>query len=409
MQALISFELNDVLLGVIHMTRIAIRLTSGTGFVSSLLVVVLAGAGLAISEEQRGNVPQIGPDPQAYEACVKKGIDFLVTRGQLPDGSFSPQAGVGITAIAVYALLEHGLPVDHPAVRSGLSFIERHIQPDGGIYSPDSFYKNYETCIAMMCLQAANKDGRYKEIIGKAERFVKDIQLDESEDVSPSDYAYGGAGYGRNRRPDLSNTSYLIDALKALGRGPDDPAIQKALVFVSRCQNLETEHNTTPFASKNADGGFYYTCAAGGESGAGKTPTGGLRSYASMTYAGLKSMIYAGVKADDPRVLAAKKWIAQNYDLDSNPGLGQQGLYYYYHTFAKTMDALGEPNFVDATGKRHDWRAELFDALAKRQREDGSWLNTADRWMEGDPNLVTAYSLLALAYCRPASAQDSAK
>ncbi len=85
--------------------------------------------------------------------------------------------GVGITAIAVYALLQHGLPVDHPAVRSGLTFIERHIQPDGGIYSPDSFYKNYETCIAIMCFQAANKDGRYKEIIGKAERFVKDIQV----------------------------------------------------------------------------------------------------------------------------------------------------------------------------------------------------------------------------------------
>lgn len=391
------------------MTGTTVRLATGCGFLTGLAILLGSFPIAAICEEHTGAASRVGPDPQAYQACVTKAIDYLVTRGQLPDGSFSPQAGVGITAIAVSALLEHGLPVTHPAVRSGLAFIERHIQPDGGIYSPDSFYKNYETCIAITCLNAANQDGRYKDVIAKAERFVKDIQWDESEDISLSDYAYGGAGYGRSRRPDLSNTAYLIDALKTLGRGPDDPAIQKALVFVSRCQNLETEHNTTPFASKVADGGFYYTCAAGGDSAAGQTPTGGLRSYASMTYAGLKSMIYAGLTADDPRVQAAKRWIAQHYDLDSNPGLGQQGLYYYYHTFAKTMDALGEPYFVDASGKRHDWRAELFDALAKRQRENGSWLNEADRWMEGDPNLVTAYALLALAYCRPAHVADSAK
>ena len=115
---------------------------------------------------------------------------------------------------------------------------------------------------------------------------------------SPS---YGGAGYGRNKRPDLSNTSFFLDALKAAGDGPDDEAVKKALIFVSRCQNLESEHNTLPFATKNPDGGFYYTPAGGGVSQAGNLPDGGLRSYGSMTYAGLKSMIYAGVGPDDPR------------------------------------------------------------------------------------------------------------
>jgi squalene-hopene/tetraprenyl-beta-curcumene cyclase len=40
--------------------------------------------------------------------------------------------------------------------------------------------------------------------------------------------------------------------------------------------------------------------------------------------------------------------------------------------------------------------------LARRQRPDGSWLNENDRWLEGDPNLVTGYVLLTLAYCHPA-------
>ena len=40
--------------------------------------------------------------------------------------------------------------------------------------------------------------------------------------------------------------------------------------------------------------------------------------------------------------------------------------------------------------------------LAKRQRPDGSWVNTDPRWLEGEPSLVTGYGLLALSYCKPA-------
>jgi squalene-hopene/tetraprenyl-beta-curcumene cyclase len=56
---------------------------------------------------------------------------------------------------------------------------------------------------------------------------------------------------------------------------------------------------------------------------------------------------------------------------------------------------------VDSEGVAHDWRAELIQELARRQLKDGSWINENDRWLEGDPNLVSAYALLALSYCRP--------
>ena len=68
-------------------------------------------------------------------------------------------------------------------------------------------------------------------------------------------------------------------------------------------------------------------------------------------------------------------------------------------TFDQTM--VDEDLFEDAKGTKHDWRKELTEVLAKRQKENGSWINAADRWMEGDPNLVTAYSLMALKYCDP--------
>ena len=42
----------------------------------------------------------------------------------------------------------------------------------------------------------------------------------------------------------------------------------------------------------------------------------------------------------------------------------------------------------------------MIAAVAKRQKPDGSWVNESDRWMEGDANLVTAYVILALSYCK---------
>ena len=338
---------------------------------------------------------------QAREQAVTKAVEYLRTKGQAADGSYSAAAGPAVTALVTTAILRSGRTVQDPQVAKALTYLMSFAQPDGGIYKTDSNYRNYETCLAIVCLSAANTDGRYTQTLKDAEKFVKGEQWDESEGNDRSNVNYGGAGYGKSKRPDLSNTSFLMDALKATGNGPDDEAVKKALIFISRTQNLETEFNTTEFAAKNPDGGFYYTPAAGGNSQAGKTDAGGLRSYASMTYAGLKSMIYAGLGPNDPRVKAATEWLAKHYALDSNPGMGDAGLYYYYNTFAKALDATGQETFTDEAGTAHRWRDELATELAKRQRPDGSWINENNRWLEGDPNLVTGYALLALSYTRP--------
>ncbi len=338
---------------------------------------------------------------QAYQQAVDRAVQYLRSKGQAEDGSFSKEAGIGVTAVVVTGLLSVGLSPDDPMVAKALKFLERFRQSDGGIYQPDTFYKNYETSLALMAFQLANKDGRYNQLIQDARRFLKEIQWDEGEGHEQSSMFYGGAGYGRQKRPDLSNTAFLIEALRTTGSGPDDEAIKKALIFVSRCQNLESEYNTTPFPAKNPDGGFYYTPAAGGQSMAGTTPEGGLRSYGSMTYAGLKSMIYAGLTPDDKRVKAAVQWIQKHYDLKTNPGLGDAGLFYYYHTMAKALHVMGLNELTDDKGQKHPWRQELRQELLSRQKPDGSWVNPNPRWLEADPNLVTGYALMTLAYLKP--------
>jgi squalene-hopene/tetraprenyl-beta-curcumene cyclase len=360
--------------------------------------VVLAMLLVAISSSQ-ASAQETTKEKADASKLVERGIAFL-TKSQAEDGSFSNQAGPGVTALVATALLENDRSPSDPVVAKALKYLESHVRPDGGIYAEGSKYKNYETSLAIRAFAAANADKRYDELLKRAAAFVKEIQWDGGEGHDQSSESYGGAGYGSHARPDLSNTTFLADALEAVGTGPEDPAVQRMLVFVSRCQNLPSKHNQTKFPALNPDGGFYYTIAAGGSSQAGSLPNGGLRSYGSMTYAGLKSMIYAGVDKDDPRVKAAVEWARKHYTLDENPGMGDAGLYYYFHTFAKALDAMGEPTVVDEQGVEHDWRQELVNALAARQQEDGSWINKNQRWLEADPNLVTGYVLLALAHTR---------
>jgi squalene-hopene/tetraprenyl-beta-curcumene cyclase len=363
-----------------------LRSSFGRVFIFFALILAVASPYFAWSQEKAS---------VTAKSLAMKGVEFLRVRGQADDGSFSKQNGLGVTALVTSGILSVGVPRDDAMTAKALAYLESFKQADGGIYAPNSKHANYETCLSIVAFSKANKDGKYSKLLDDAEVYVKKLQWDEGEGKQSDDPAYGGAGYGSKSRPDLSNTSFLLEALHSLGRDGSDEAVQRALVFVSRCQNRASGDNPTPFAGLINDGGFYYTPAAGGDSMAGKTESGGLRSYASMTYAGLKSMIFAGVDASDERVKAAIKFLESNYSLDSNPGMGTSGLFYYYHTMAKALNALGVDQFKTITGDRA-WRSDMLAALSARQKDDGSWTNNDARWMEGDPNLVTGYALLTL-------------
>lgn len=335
------------------------------------------------------------------QKTVDRGLKYLADQGQSAAGTFSDRVGPGVTALAITSALRNGRGVDDPTVAQGLKALESFAKPDGGIYG-NGRLKNYETCVAMLCFSEANQTGKYSELLSRAKDFVTATQLGEGK-RDPSEPWYGGVGYGGAGRPDLSNTGYMIEALRAVEVAEDDPAIQAALRFVSRCQNLNSKYNDTAFADKVDDGGFYYeiptTKIDPSTSEERFTPNGGLRSYGSMGYTGLKSMIFAGLKADDPRVKAAVEWITQHYDVESNPGMGSAGLYYYYHTFAAGLHAAGIKKLRSVDGTEHNWKHDLIAELAKRQNEDGSWANDNQRWFENDKNLATSFALLALAYC----------
>ncbi len=340
-------------------------------------------------------VAQTGVPAKEISPVVDKALAFLKTT-QDKDGAFSPKfTGPGITAVVAVGLIKNGVSPDDPVVAKALKFIETQVKKDGGVY--DKGLANYTTSVAIMAFAEANKGGKYDAVIKNADTFIKKIQHDDEDKPS-----HGGFSYDGKKSPDMSNTGISIDALIAAGISKDDPALKRALKFVSRSQNLAGEFNDQPFA-KNASpedsGGFTYNFLSGDDKQ--KNPTGGLRSVGAMTYTGLKTFLYAGVSKDDPRVKAAIGWVRRHYTLEENPGMGKAGLFYYYQTFGKAMTAWGEDEFKDDKGKAHDWRRELFNAIQSKQLADGSWQVDGDRTFgEADKNLATGFALLSLSYCK---------
>ncbi len=351
---------------------------------------------------------------QAHQTLTKA-IGYLRDQ-QKPDGGWaSEKEPPAFTALVLRALVGDGnIKSSDDWIKKGYDRLLQFQLEDGGIYQ--SALATYQTAIAISALTAAN-DPAYRERIDKAVAYLRKLQWGVSDITGPKGERivemtnpwYGGWGYGGQSRgsgrPDLSNTQMALDALRDAGVAKDDPAFAASIQFVSRLQN-HSETNPQPWASD--DGGFVYgpNADGNGESLAGEytAPDGKrlLRSYGSMSYAGLKSMIYAGLDKDDARVKAAWDWITRNWTLDENPGMraagpesAQMGLYYYYLTLARALNAYDQPTFTAADGRTIDWRIELIQKLSSLQKEDGSWVGE-QRWMESNPVLVTSYVVQAL-------------
>ena len=270
-------------------------------------------------------------------------------------------------------------------------------------------YAVYNTSICLLALATCNRP-KDLEIIRKARAY---LMGSDAIPKSGNGVPEGGFGYGAQTRSDLNNTAWALDALYVtnyLDREPhaqnpeaakqSELAWENAAKFVTICQNLKDTNQSAWVASAPEEdkGGFIY-CPQ--DAMKDKPEARSLRAYGTMTYSGLKSLIYAKVKKDDVRIQSAMEWVLKNYTLEENPGVGKAGLYYYYHTFAKTLSLLEMPSVTDAKGVTHDWKAELAAKLAATQRADGSWCNEASgRWMESIPQLSTAYCLMALQYLK---------
>src|SRR5262249_20124981 len=191
---------------------------------------------------------------------VDRAIAYLrSTQGE--DGSWSGKQSPGVTGVVLTGLLKTGkLTSKDPMIEKGLKYVESLINPEKGHIAgkdPRVDLQNYVTCVNVLALVAADRDS-YKKVVKDATKFLKQLQWDEGEGKNKDSDFYGGAGYDSKSRPDLSNTQFFLDALVEAGIPKDDPALKKALVFVTRCQNLKDEGNDQPGAGQNNDRSFHF-------------------------------------------------------------------------------------------------------------------------------------------------------
>jgi squalene-hopene/tetraprenyl-beta-curcumene cyclase len=383
----------------------------------ALLALTLVLAGLvpsASGAETRAATnppPVVLSDPsfrQEAQRAIDRGLAWLQTH-QNSNGWWSSPDHPALTALALTAF--KGEPTGRyqsaePAwLQRGYAYLRSCAQPDGGIHR--SNLVTYNTALSMMALLAANRP-QDEAILRRARRFLVSLQVDFGEKGKSDTVFDGGVGYGtKYEHSDMGNTTAALEALYHSKRLLEDQGLADArdldwaaaIHFLQNCQNLPS-HNQQPWASDDPQhrGGFIYYpghSMAGAETNAA-TGRVALRSYGSISYAGLLSYIYANLQRDDPRVTAVYAWLQRNYTLDENPRMGPEGLYYYFHTMAKALTVYGAGELELADGRKANWRRELAMRLLNLQRADGSWFNDNGRWWERDPALVTSYAVLAL-------------
>lgn len=404
--------------------RFAGAFRKGVEMKSRMMVGVLAAAML-----WGGAAPAMALDEAHYTRAremIAKSIDYLRSQQDEATGGWVVTSGrpnfPAISGLVLTGMLmEPDIDAADPAVARGVEYVLSFRQDDGGIY--DRVLPNYNTAICLSALARVNRP-EAAGAIEPAQEFLKGLQYseqalagtEETDRVGRDHPFYGGVGYGNHGRPDLSNLSLMLQGLHDSGLDCDDEAFGRAVVFLSRLQ-MHDDVNDMEYADGSRQGGFVYAPGpSGDEPSAGEskammieetlddgTTVSRLRAYGSMTYAGFKSYLYANLDRDDPRVTLAMDWMKRNYTLEENPGLGVSGMYYYFVTFSRAMDAWGmdqitETNADGSTGATHDWANDLIDRLSELQNEDGSFRVLDDRWMEDNPVLITAYALLALQY-----------
>jgi squalene-hopene/tetraprenyl-beta-curcumene cyclase len=380
--------------------------------IASVLVLgVLMGRGqaqdapkvtLVASKPPAGGLsPSLGNE---VDAAIDRGLTWLAAN-QKPDGSWSNGDFPALTALPLWAFARSSRQGSQPAVSNAVKYILSCARENGGIYREVAGKKggglgNYNTAICMTALHATG-DPALRPVVLKARKFVAGAQY------FGDDTYKGGFGYDQTtQRPytDLLNTYYSAEAMKLTASAEDSRTPGEARVdidwnetvkFVERMQNK-------PGSGEENAGGFVYN-PSDPKAGATTNAAGAvvLRSYGSITYAGLLTLLHANVGRDDVRVRSALDWARKHWSVEENPGMGTQGLFFFYNVLTKALDAAG-PDYIDRPdGSQVNWREEVAKKIVKMQRIDaktgqGYWVNENGRFWENDPVLATAYNLLAL-------------
>ena len=372
---------------------------------SGIVFLVLVGVYMYCFEQPSHSAPrekarELAATGDAIIDSLRRGAEYLRIH-QEDNGHFS--RGVLDPKPAFTALIVDSLARSPEKYRMNTPFIKKAVdailstkQPDGSFCTPVLGLQTYCTAITVMALTSL-EDPSLQPDIDAAVKYLRSTQNQDEDSVN-----MGAAGYSAGGNPSGDVAHNWVEAMHEAGVKDDDPAMQRAKIFFSRLQNTEAnpyKKNPPPGIAIGDDGGSGYRV---GESKAGYETKDGKKipkSYGLMSYASLKAFLHLNFKKDDEQVRAAHQWVQDNYTLEENKNIGQDGLFYYYLTMAKALYIYDDP-IVDCRDGKHHWAEELSKRLISMQAPDGSWHNSqSSQWFENDTVLVTGYAIRALGIC----------
>ena len=308
--------------------------------------------------------------PETVQNSIDRSVAFLLS-GQKEDGGWDdyPDYPGGVTSLVTLALLNAGLPPDHPRVAAALNYSRQN--------APE---KTYSVALQSMAFCAANPTKYAAEIQRNTEWLV-------SAQATDGSWSYGARGGGNG---DPSNTQFALLALYEAQRAGAQLSADDWKAVYSRSKKYWTN-------IVNEDGSFPYN--AGGRND--------VRG--SMTCAGIASLVIVGSQLEDSEASATDSiaccgqtrsnlslingglaWLANSFTVRSNPPLGQFHLYYLY----------GLERAARMTGQRyfgsHDWYREGAEVLMAIQQPITGAFDSPHGGL-GNSYSETAFGLLFLA------------
>jgi hypothetical protein len=281
---------------------------------------------------------------QEVDRAIQSAQRFLISK-QRPDGIWEGYEafGNGQTGLVTLSLLTAGVEPTNPSVMAALEFLRRT--------NPT---KTYDAALQVMVFCAASPRRDFQRI----DRLAKMIEKGQLED---NGWNYD-LGNGRGGNSDQSNSQFAALALweaQRVGVKINQDTLRRIAMYWTSLQFRHGENDPTT-------GGWAYK---------GGPVTG------SMTSAGIASMIMAedasriadvAIKNDqivccgavDNQIPIAElglRWLARNFNSNTNPGSGNYLLYYLYG-----VERVGR-----LTGQRllgsHDWYREGCEAILVRR------------------------------------------
>ena len=312
------------------------------------------------------------------ENAIKNGIKYL-KRTQNPNGSWDDfkgaEAKTGVTSLVTLALLTAGEPVNSPAIVKALDYLRN--------FSPEDLRSTYSVSLQTMVFAAAQPE---RDTL----RIAADVAWLERAQIRPGDRVNWPGSWPytefKEKNGDGSNTQYALLALNAA-----------AEVGVPVRAEVWTLARAYWESSQRRDGSWSYN-------------PGDSNSTASMTVAGVSSLIITGLKrfqgqefltgakiencglgGFNPKLTGGIDWLSRNFFVGQNFGVGQSWRYYYLYGLERAGRLSGQRYFG-----QHDWYREGAEKLVHEQDPlEGSWKQGVV--FEQNPDVSTSFALLFLA------------